>query len=419
MDIAMIGLGKLGLPVSCAITQRGHTVYGYDIDDSLRDRIRAGDCPYYEPDADGMVQDALLSGLHVVDTVEEAVTPANIIFIAVPTPSRGDHSFETSYVEDVLIALAPYIGEGQPYRVVAVISTVLPGTCRNVFLPTLETELGYPPGPSYGFCYAAQFIAMGTVVRDFLHPEFALVGEYDQRSGDVLGAFYSSCVDAPILRMSLESAEAVKMCYNTYIGSKIVIANTIMELCHRVPGADCDVVSNALQLATKRITGPTYMVGGMGDSGPCHPRDQRALSFLASQLNLSADPFAFVMEARDAQSRWLARLVEAEVDRTGFPVAVLGTTFKPNTNLTVDSAPLLLVDHLNELALTVETYDPIVGPYHLPYQPYVYVLAMRHDSLRYYPFCPGSVVIDPWRMLSTAPDGCKWVPIGGSPLEGE
>lgn len=413
MKVCMIGLGKLGTPVSCAMESQGHEVYGYDIDAHLRNALREGKTDLHEPGLSKLLRNCLDGNLHIVDTLADAVTPASVIFIAVPTPSLDSGAFDTSIVKDVLVKVASIIKACDDYKVVSIISTVLPMTTRDQFLPVLKYRLGLP-GDKYGLCYNAQFIAMGTVVGDMLEPEFVLVGEYDPRSGNVLRRFYEQLTDAPVLRMSLENAEVVKLIYNTMIGLKIVYANTIMELCDKVPSADCDVVHGAITRATGRLLSTRYLRGGMGDGGSCHPRDQRALSWLAQRLDLYADPFDYVMTARDDQTRYLADMVRAYHKATRLPVAILGLTFKPKTNLTDDSPSLLLIDILHEFGITVRMYDPIIKDDPLPDEPHIYVLATAHEELKTFPFVSSSVVVDVWRMLDKAPPGCMLRRVGGA-----
>jgi len=412
MEVMMCGLGKLGLAVSCAMVQKGHIVNGYDISEDLRVQLRNGEAPYYEPNLNTILKECLYKGLTICETVNSAVRNADIIFVAVPTPSDEDDSFDTSYVNSALMEIAAAMKKADHYQVVSVISTVLPGTTRGEFLRTIGNELG-TPGEKWGLCYNAQFIAMGTTIYDMLNPEFVLIGEYDKRSGDTLGAFYSQLVDAPLLRMSIESAETVKMAYNTMIGFKIVYANTLMELCDKVPFANCDEVYGALSKANKRLLSPRYLRGGMGDGGGCHPRDNRALSWQAEQLELSANPFDFVMKARDSQSRQLAQTVFKICEQNDLPLAIMGLTFKPETDLTLDSPALLLIEHLLEIYLqpTYE-YDPIIKPEPLPIMPKIYVLATCHNEFKNYPYEKGSIVIDPWGMLDTVLDGVTYRPIG-------
>lgn len=412
MRASIIGLGRLGLPVSCAMVARGHEVYGYDTDRDKVEQYRGGISGLYEPGLDGTLEVCLESGLHLVNTVAEAVRPAEIIFVAVPTPSLENGAFDTAIVADVLRPIAATMTDCDDYKVVAIISTVLPGTVRAEFLPVLEEALG-PPGERYGLAYNAQFIAMGTVVENMLFPEFVLVGEYDERSGEVLDRFYTQLVrDAPVLRMSLESAETVKMIYNVFIGQKIIFANVIMEMCDLIPHADCDTVTAAIAQAKDRLISPRYLRGGMGDGGNCHPRDQRALGYLARKLGLSANPFDFITQARIDQTGYLADVIQEEHERAGLTVAVMGLTFKPETNLTGDSPSLLLIDLLRERGIEPRTYDPIIKRRPLPSVPHVYVLATWDYDLARYPFVPGSVIVDVWRLLEAVPPGCTVRAVG-------
>lgn len=410
MRVAFVGLGKLGLPVATTFASRGNKVYGYDSVKSKMDSYKTGISQLYEPGLDDLLREQLENrSLILCDSLESAVEHAEIIFVAVPTPSLPDYSFDTSHVNFALGELASVLQRDHKYRVVALISTVLPGTCRNEFIPILESKLG-PAGEGWGFCYNAQFIAMGTVVENSLNPEFALIGEQDAHAGNLLEYFYTNTLPTqkPVLRMSLENAELTKNCYNTFISQKIVLANTVMELCDKIPNADCDVVSSALAKSTDRLISSKYMRGGLGDSGGCHPRDSRALSYLAHSVGLSADPFQFVTEARLLQSMWMTRKVNSAHLKTGLPVKILGITFKPDTNLTDDSCALLLAEQLKQLRVDSELYDPVALPEssHKDDGPRVYVIGTAWQQLKNYPFAPGSTIIDPHGLLDKAPRGC-------------
>ncbi len=401
MKVGFIGLGKLGLPVSVGIVEKGHELFGYDIDSEKRLRYRAGKAGLYEPDVDNKLAHALASGLHIVDSIKEAVQDSKIVFVAVQTPSKGDDSFETSYLITAIKEVGNVIKNLQHRTVVAVISTILPGTLRTQIAPVLEKSSNKTVGKDVGLCYNASFIAMGTVIEDFYNPEFTLIGESDDESGKILDEFYETIVpkSVPRLHMSWENAELVKMAYNTMIGFKIIYANTLMEICHKIPSADVDVISNTLSKAHMRIASAAYLRGGMGDGGPCHPRDNLALSWFAKKLGLSANPFKFVMEARRKQSGWLASLLTSYSKKTGLPIVILGTRYKPNTNLLDASASLLVKDILKEKGLEAITYDPIVEPNLPPGKPSTYLIAIDEPFVKSFKYPKGSVIIDPWRCL--------------------
>ncbi len=395
-------------------------MWGYDVDPRKRESYVAGKANLHEPDIDNQLRTALTRGLHIVDSVDRFPNDLEQVFIAVPTPSQKDDSFDLTYLKEAIRLVASYLKKKPTYTNVVVISTILPSTMRTEVAPLLQEESNKQLGKGYGLCYNASFIAMGTTIDDFLTPEFVLMGESDSKAGETLERFYDPIVDKniPRLHMSWDNAEVVKMGYNTMIGFKIVYANTLMELCHQLPYGDVDVVSDALSHATKRIVGPRYLRGGMGDGGACHPRDNLALSWLAKQFDLSANPFSFVMEARNHQAKWLADLLMSY----HLPIVILGARYKYNSNLIDYSASFVVRDQITAHNRSVHIYDPgaIDPQYHAKYkqQQSAFLIAVD-DKFVHEPIYPeGSVVLDPWRCVSKeeqsglAKQGIRYVPIG-------
>lgn len=416
----MIGLGRLGLPVSCAMALRGHTVYGYEKDKGKANMYRSGTSMLYEPEMDKILvrclngTDSGIGKLIIAEDLDEAVTPSQVIFIAVPTPSLPNGAFDNKFVIKALEEVATEMLENPTtdYKVIAIISTVLPGTTRNDFYPALHKMLGPPDFNGWGVVYNAQFIAMGSVIDDMLRPEFVLVGGEDERAQELVERFYKELVDAPVLKMSYEEAEITKLVYNTFIGQKIVTGNAIMEVCEKIGHADCDVVTSAIALARKRILSDWYLKGGMGDGGNCHPRDARALDYFSKTIGLSANPFGFVSEAREKQSKWLAKLIKREQERRKLPVVIMGLTFKHNTNLTTDSPAILLMEQLEDMGVKTSAYDPVVMPSRPKDVPSIYFIATRWVKFSTFPYAKGSLIIDPWGFFGVAPEGCELFSIG-------
>lgn len=419
MDIGFIGLGKLGLPCSVAIAEKGHTVYGFEIDRELVSNYKKGISNLYEPDMDNRLQKAL-PNIKFADSIDEVASNADICFIAVQTPhapeldgaSRHRHirkDFDYSFVVKAAEGIAHSINHCEGHKVVAIISTVLPGTTRNLIYPAMQKIIAKPLGQGWGLCYNPLFIAMGQTIADFANPEFTLIGEKtSSRAGDMLEQFYNTIHDSPKLRMTWDNAETVKMCYNTFIGLKIIFANTLMQICHHIPGGDCDVVSEAFCQATDRLISRRFLRGGMGDGGACHPRDNLALGFLSDKLGLDYNLFDFVMTVREKQAEWLADLM----CQYKLPKVILGKTFKPDTNLTVGSCSVLLANILKEKGEKVTFYDPVVAPSLPPEVPSVYLIGTMWKEFKDFDFAPGSVVIDPWRMIDSVPEGVEIIPIG-------
>jgi UDPglucose 6-dehydrogenase len=410
VNVGFVGLGKLGLPVAVAIGSRGHRVLGWDECEAARANAEARRLPEGELAPEGLVERSALR----VAPLEEVVRESEILFLAVQTPHEPalegatrlpEHRSDFDY--SFLRAAARSVGEAADSQgaspTLAVISTVLPGTIEREVAPLLPeaVELAYNPF----------FTAMGTTIADFLEPEFVLIGIADGVGDARLRRFYRTIHDRPLFTTDVRTAELIKVAYNTFIGQKIVFANTMMEIAHKV-GGNADDLARALGLGSERIVSPRYLRGGMGDGGPCHPRDNIALSWLSERLDLSHDIFSDIMEAREHQTEWLADLIAERSD--GLPVVVLGKAFKPESHLTTGSPATLLATILEERGIAFDHHDPRVdgaGPPIAGRPPSLFFVATGHPEYRDASFPPGSVVLDPWACIEDQ-DGVEVVRIG-------
>jgi UDPglucose 6-dehydrogenase len=413
MRIGFVGLGKLGYPCALASSLRGHDVMGYDIDPQVMNNLPKR---YHETAEDGYTpMEVLLERSRVrFGSLQEVVDHSEIVFVAVQTPhdpryegitripnQRAD--FEYTHLVSAIRAIS---AAATGPKIVAIMSTVLPGTIRREVVPHSSSFLK--------ICYNPLFIAMGTTIRDYLNPEFVLLGVHDAEAAYVVENYYAKLVGAKVYRTTIENAELIKVAYNTFIGMKIVYANTMMEICHKLPGTDVDQVMEAIKLSTKRLISTAYLDGGMGDGGGCHPRDNIAMSWLARSLDLRFDWFDSVMSARECQSEWLADLM----DQYDLPKGLIGYAFKADTNLCVGSAALLVESILMERGHSVFKYDPLVEGVKrdlTALEPHVFLLGTKHTQFHSLRLPRGSVLIDPWRYVKSAGDEVKVIPIGRGP----
>lgn len=403
MKIGMIGLGKLGLSCALAIESKGHEVVGYDIRASVQDILDTKILPYQEEGAQELLEKSNIKNV-------DDFTGCEIVFIAVQTPHEKEYEgisplpetrkdFDYTY----LINAVKYANDHVPETaLLVIISTVLPGTIERKILPITKHEIVYNPF----------FIAMGTTIYDFLNPEFVLLGSkigHWDRNNDKLCYFYLT-IHKPIIEgennqywCSIREAEMIKVSYNTFITAKICIANTIMEMCHKLE-ISSDVVMNALKLGTDRIISTKYLNGGMGDGGACHPRDGIALSYLAQKHNLSFDFYESLMTCRDKQTKWVAELIAEKAQQTGLPIIILGKAFKKNVNITTGSPAMLLAHYLREANVEFKHIDPFVDKIVIVgfLIKAVYFIATNHDIFSTYEFPEGSEVIDIWREFPQA-----------------
>ena len=248
--------------------------------------------------------------------------------------------------------------ENKQSLLVVLTSTVLPGASTGVVIPLLEKSSGKRAGKDFGFCYNPEFIALGSVIHDLLHPDFILIGENDERAGRVLEEWYRGYLDnkPAYSHMSPPNAELTKIAVNTFVTTKIAFANALATMCSALPGADVDVVCAALGLDSR--IGRRYLKGALSYGGPCFPRDNRAFAHVAAQLGVTAT----LAEATDLSNRALVTNHVAWVRahlRPRAAVAVLGTAYKPDTPVVEESAALALAKQLVDAGHPVLVYDPL------------------------------------------------------------
>lgn len=400
MRVGFIGMGKLGLPCALAMDMKGHDVIGYDIQAA---RMQKRTINYRETGPNGIspIEPLLRKSNLKFGSVHDVVRHAEIIFIAVQTPHEEKYEgvtriprervdFNYDYLAKSFKEVAEAIAEVGEDRIVVIISTVLPGTINKYILPHSNKHVK--------LCYNPFFIAMGTTMRDFLNTEFVLFGVHDSQAAKTMEKFYKTLHDRPFYRTTVENAELIKVAYNTFIGMKIVYANVMMEICHKLGGTmDVDAITDAMKLATERLVSPKYLGAGMGDGGGCHPRDNIAMSWLAQKLDLSYDFFEALMTAREKQTEWLGRLM---LEYKDMPKVILGKAFKPETNIVTGSPSILLKNILAEYGHEVEMYDPqLDGDVPEWRQPTLFFIGTKHPQFTRYQFPKGSVVIDPWRYI--------------------
>ena len=374
MKIGFIGLGKLGLPCAEVIAKNGHVVLGYDITPVKSNYVI------------------------VEDSIKETVTPADIVFVAVPTPHDPAYDgkaptshlqpkdFDYSIVKDVLVEANKHMTNNQ---MIVLISTVLPGTVRREFAPLVTNTR---------FVYNPYLIAMGTVAWDMVNPEMIMIGTDDgSETGDAkqLVEFYKTIMENnPRYEIGTwDECECIKVFYNTFISAKIGLVNMIQDVAEKQGHINVDVVTTALAKSDQRIMGPSYMKAGMGDGGACHPRDNIALRYMAQNLGLQYDIFDAIMNAREVQAKNMANYLVKIAEKRNLPILLNGIAYKPGVPYTDGSYSLLVGHYCKEAGYHCIEVDPMASPQK---GPFTAVALLAHPELYCY-LTEGSVVVDPWR----------------------
>ena len=403
--IAMIGCGKLGGPTADLLEELGHDVRRFDINQ---------DHGY---------------------THAQACEGRDLILIAVPTPhaqgydgsdpiaTMAPRDFDYSMLQIAVLDAS----EAAPETPIIIISTCLPGTTRRLF-SGIKNEIIYNP----------YLISMGAVKEDLQNPDIIIVGTKDGRSSeaveDLLLLHFDMCgfgmTSGKIQQGTWEEAEGIKIFYNTFISTKLSLVNMIQDVAQKIGNMDVDVVTGALRAATNRITGPKYMTAGMGDGGPCHPRDNIALRWLAQELDLGYDLFSAIMISREQQAKALAKFLIDTASTMGQSIFIHGKSFKPGVPYCDGSYSVLVGHYINELS----GKEPIYIDPHLESNPDEVhgTIMMAHDASitydylhgyirydmqcprQYCRFLPGSQVVDPWRSFKTDDPSIKVIYYGNT-----
>jgi UDPglucose 6-dehydrogenase len=435
MKLSIIGLGKLGSPMAAVMAHKGHTVIGVDLNPAFVAALQQGRAPVNETGLAEMVH-GNRERLTATQDFEEAILGTEITFIIVPTPSGTDGTFSARYVLDAAEQIGAALRKKNEWHLVALCSTVMPGTTGGQLLPALEAYSGKTCGVDFGLCYNPEFIALGSVIHDMLNPDMILIGESDARSGSLLEKMYKGMCDSDprIQRMNFVNAELTKISVNTYVTTKISYANMLAQMCETLPGAEVDVVTSAIGCDSR--IGRKYLKGALGYGGPCFPRDNIAFSALARANGVPA----LLAEATDqVNRRQVERLVDLVISRLpqNGTAGVLGLSYKPDTEVVEESQGLALAQRLLKRGVPVIAFDPaamdnaraqLTGGY-MAFAASAKDCARQADvlavmtpwsefhELRAADLKPGSVLIDCWRLFVEDPPDtvAEYIALGCGP----
>ncbi len=357
MRIAYVGgAGRLGFPLAYWSACEGHEVIVSDINKAAIRAINKTGFTGTEPLPDRAFSGSLLA---TADTID-AVRRSEMSFVIVPTPSMPDGRFDISYV----LAACDDIGKGialnkNDHHIVVVVSTVNPGDTRNFIIPQLENASGMEHHTDFSVVYSPEFVAQGTIVRDFANPAVLLLGGTDHEDLGRVCEYYGSVTeDEPEVHlMSLESAEIAKIGLNTAVTAKVAVANQIAWLCHYTPHADARQV--LASIGDDPRIGRRYFMPGPPDGGPCFPRDGRALVAASEPYGLTAGIAEAVDKFRGHQMGWICfeagRIIRLYGSKK---TLILGLTYKPGVDLLDESPGVMLLDAFLENGYDVAAWDP-------------------------------------------------------------
>jgi UDPglucose 6-dehydrogenase len=354
MKIGMVGAGYVGLVSGACFSEFGVDVVCVDKDASKISRLLEGDCPIYEPGLEALIKANMDAGrLRFSTNLTDAVAGADAVFIAVGTPSRrGDGHADLTYV---FAAAEEIAAAADGYTVIVTKSTVPVGTGREVrrrvqaVRPDLDFDVASNP----------EFLREGSAINDFMRPDRVVTGTDSERAAKVLNELYRPLylLETPIIQTELETAELIKYAANSFLATKITFINEFATLCEKV-GADVQAVARGIGLDGR--IGGKFLHAGPGYGGSCFPKDTKALIKTAQDAGAPIRIVEAVAEINDKRKTDMAHkiVVACGGSVAGKTIALLGLTFKPNTDDMRDSPSLDIIASLQKGGATIRAYDP-------------------------------------------------------------
>jgi UDPglucose 6-dehydrogenase len=376
MKILMVGTGYVGLVSGACFSDFGHQVVCLDKDASKIEALRAGTIPIYEPGLDAMVAENVKEGrLSFTTDLTEGARDADVIFIAVGTPSRrGDGFADLSYVFGAAREIAAVLHR---YTVVVTKSTVPVGTGDEVERTIRELR----PDAAFAVVSNPEFLREGAAIEDFKRPDRVVVGTEDQRAREVMERLYRplSLNRAPVMYTSRRTSELIKYAANSFLATKITFINEMSDLCDKV-GADVQEVARGIGLDNR--IGSKFLHAGPGFGGSCFPKDTLALMQTAQQFGAPIRLVETVVEVNERRKEGLADRVARALGGSvaGKRIGVLGLAFKPNTDDMRDAPSLVLLPALRAMGAEILAHDPAAGGHAVAQMPWLRLAENAYEA---------------------------------------
>ncbi|NOY60547.1 MAG: UDP-glucose/GDP-mannose dehydrogenase family protein [Calditrichaeota bacterium] len=358
MKISVFGLGYVGCVSAACLAKVGHEVIGVDVNQVKVNLMNAGKSPIVEKDIGEILHNAVKSDLYApgklqatTDTVR-AVLESEISLICVGTPSNENGSLKLDYVKRCAFDIGLALAKKTDYHVVVARSTMLPGSVEDVILKELEAASGKQAGVDFGVAMNPEFLRESTSVYDFYHPPMTVIGQYDEKSGNMLEKMYHF-LDAPLEKTDIKTAEMMKYACNCFHAAKVTFANEIGGICKSI-GVDSHKVMEIFCMDDKLNLSSYYLKPGFAFGGSCLPKDLRALNYKAKSNDVDVPLLASIITSNKVQiDRVIRKIVQTGIKKVGF----IGLSFKAGTDDLRESPLVILVESLIGKGFDIKIFD--------------------------------------------------------------
>jgi len=363
--LSFIGLGPVGLCAAVCFATRGYKVIASEIDKVKANQIKTGEPPFYEPHLKELLRKALKNGnLKIVTNNEGSVLQSDMTFITVGTPSKADGSISLRFIMNASRDIGKALRKKRETHLIAVKSTVIPGTTQNVVGPIIEKNSGKECGKDFLLCSNPEFLTEGKAIQGTFNPDYIVIGGSDKKSAGALENLYKEFHKEdlpPIVKTNIQTAELIKYANNAFLATRVSLINTIANICEKTPGIDVNKIAEAI--GKDHRIGPHFLQAGLGWGGSCFPKDLKALIAFAKKLDYEPTLLRATYEANEDQIEFTMQKVKNELKTLkGKTIAILGLSFKPDTDDMRDARSLELITRLKKHRASITAYDPVAIP---------------------------------------------------------
>jgi GDP-mannose 6-dehydrogenase len=353
MKLSVFGLGYVGCVSAACFARDGHEVTGVDVNPLKVEIINSGRSPIVEPGIEELINAAVKQNtLSATTDPDEAVANSDLSLVCIGTPGNHNGSLDLSYIKRACQQIGEALASKSRYHVVVMRSTMLPGTIEQTVIPTLEVFSGKRAGRDFGVAVNPEFLREGSSIDDFTHPPFTLIGADHDDASLPLQRLYAS-VDAPLVNIAIKEAEMVKYACNSFHAMKVAFANEIGNI-SKALGVDSHVVMDVFCKDTKLNLSPYYLKPGFAFGGSCLPKDLRAISYKAKELDVEVPLLNSILLSNRQQ---VERAVDIVVRSGRKNVGVLGLSFKAGTDDLRESPMVTLIETLIGKGIRLAIYD--------------------------------------------------------------